>query len=175
MKLPDISTDTLEKIGNVFLAAAALILAPIMIGGAVWGIWFVWTGAGTLAGLLALGGLLGFIGFMLSVAALTASGIPGAVGSKLEQARAASAKSSRPRRMVQMEEGMMGSTGYKLRSGPRLAGSYMWGKDVFELWRAEMQYESDREAWRRRAMQRAVPCPYPLSPLTSNRWPWGSI
>ena len=66
-----------------------------------------------------------------------------------------------------------------LRGGWRLAGSYMWGKDVFELWQAQMQYEMDMEFWRQRAtqqaVQQAVPYPYPLSPLTLNRWPWGSL
>ena len=67
----------------------------------------------------------------------------------------------------------MGSTGYKLRSGARLAASYMWGKDVFEAWQSEMQFEMDRLVWMNRAMAPASPYPYPLTPSTGNRWPWG--
>ena len=66
----------------------------------------------------------------------------------------------------------MGANSYKLRSGTRLACSYMWGREVFELWQAELQYDMGRAAWERSAMTRAEPYPYPLTPSTSNRWPW---
>lgn len=76
MRLPEISTDTLEKIGTVFLAAAALILAPLMIGGAVWLIWSIWTEVGLLAGLVFLGIALGFIGLMPFIANLPGPYVP---------------------------------------------------------------------------------------------------
>ena len=60
---------------------------------------------------------------------------------------------------------------YKIRSGTRLACSYMWGREAFEAWQAEMKNEIERGFGSQRAMIQATPQD-PQYPASS-RFSWG--